>query len=121
MHERRRRHAPSSPLVDEVAGRPVASAEGVVAEAVLRSPRVGAVRADNLSARVLSHAHRARDAATRMPPVIARLAPRTLVELGAGSAAKTRLLLDAMRASGEPATYVPIDVSAEFLSDTASR
>ncbi|MGH7648092.1 MAG: L-histidine N(alpha)-methyltransferase [Gemmatimonadaceae bacterium] len=59
--------------------------------------------------------------ATQLPPVIARLAPRTLVELGAGSAAKTRLLLDAMRASGEPATYVPIDVSAEFLRDTASR
>jgi len=59
--------------------------------------------------------------ATRMPPVIARLAPRTVVELGAGSAAKTRLLLDAVRASGEPATYVPIDVSAEFLRETASR
>lgn len=59
--------------------------------------------------------------ATQMPPVIARLAPRTLVELGAGSAAKTRLVLDAMRASGEPATYVPIDVSGEFLRETASR
>ncbi|HKT07588.1 MAG TPA: L-histidine N(alpha)-methyltransferase [Gemmatimonadaceae bacterium] len=57
--------------------------------------------------------------ASRMPPVIARLRPRTLVELGAGSAAKTRLLLDAMRASGEPATYVPVDVSAEFLRETA--
>jgi len=57
--------------------------------------------------------------ASRMPSVIARLGPRTLVELGAGSAAKTRLLLDAMRANGEPATYVPVDVSAEFLRDTA--
>ncbi len=53
--------------------------------------------------------------------MIARLAPRTVVELGAGSAAKTRLLLDAVRASGERATYVPIDVSAEFLRETASR
>ena len=58
--------------------------------------------------------------ASRMPSVIARLGPRTLVELGAGSAAKTRLLLEAMRASGEPATYVPVDVSAEFLRETAS-
>ncbi len=58
--------------------------------------------------------------ATRMPSVIARLAPRTLVELGAGSAAKTRLVLDAMRATGEPATYVPVDVSAEFLRETAA-
>jgi len=58
--------------------------------------------------------------ASRMPSVIARLGPRTLVELGAGSAAKTRLLLDAMRANGEAATYVPVDVSAEFLRETAS-
>jgi len=58
--------------------------------------------------------------ASRMPPVIVRLGPRTLVELGAGSAAKTRLLLDAMRANGEAATYVPVDVSAEFLRETAS-
>jgi len=58
--------------------------------------------------------------ATRMPPVIARLAPRSLVELGAGSAAKTRLLLEAMRAGGETVTYVPLDVSAEFLRETAS-
>ncbi|HKV50634.1 MAG TPA: L-histidine N(alpha)-methyltransferase [Gemmatimonadaceae bacterium] len=59
--------------------------------------------------------------ATRIPRVIARLAPRTVVELGAGSAAKTRLLLDAVRASGEKATYVPIDVSADFLRETALR
>lgn len=58
--------------------------------------------------------------ASRIPSVITRLGPRTLVELGAGSAAKTRLLLDAMRANGEPATYVPVDVSAEFLRETAS-
>src|SRR6185312_12918357 len=51
----------------------------------------------------------------------ARLAPRTLVELGAGSAAKTRLLLDAMRAGGEAAAYVPVDVSAEFLRESAVK
>lgn len=59
--------------------------------------------------------------ATRMPPVIEQLAPRTLVELGAGSAAKTRLLLDAMRAGGEAAAYVPVDVSAEFLRESAVK
>src|SRR5512143_211932 len=43
---------------------------------------------------------------------------RTLVELGAGSAAKTRILLAAMRSRAEPVTYVPIDVSEEFLEQT---
>ena len=54
-------------------------------------------------------------------PVMAALRPRTLVELGAGSADKTRLLLDAMVDAGSGAVYVPIDVSAGFLDDTASR
>jgi len=47
--------------------------------------------------------------------------PRTLVELGAGSAAKTRILLDAMRDAGCLEAYVPIDVSAAFLHETARR
>ena len=47
--------------------------------------------------------------------------PRTLVELGAGSAVKTRILLDAMRDAGCLEEYVPIDVSAEFLQETARR
>ena len=63
--------------------------------------------------------------ATRMPEPIARLKPRTLVELGAGSADKTRLLLDAIRAAsghgGSDGTYVPIDVSAEFLREVSDR
>jgi L-histidine N-alpha-methyltransferase len=49
------------------------------------------------------------------------LRPRALVELGAGSADKTRLLLDAMRYSASGELYVPIDVSAEFLDDAAAR
>jgi iron(II)-dependent oxidoreductase len=40
----------------------------------------------------------------------------TLVELGSGSAAKTRRLLDAWTARG-PARYVPVDVSAAPLQD----
>jgi dimethylhistidine N-methyltransferase len=43
-----------------------------------------------------------------------------VVELGAGSAAKTVLLLDALAKTHEPITYYPVDVSAaalEFCSD----
>jgi L-histidine N-alpha-methyltransferase len=56
-----------------------------------------------------------------MPELIARLGTRTLVELGAGSAEKSRIILDAMRAAGTAELYVPIDVSATFLSQTAAR
>jgi L-histidine N-alpha-methyltransferase len=53
--------------------------------------------------------------------LIETLRPRTLVELGAGSAAKTRILLDAMRDAGCAEQYVPVDVSVEFLADTARQ
>jgi L-histidine N-alpha-methyltransferase len=46
-------------------------------------------------------------------------APRSLVELGSGSAAKTRHLLDAMRAVGCLHTYVPVDISEEITHETA--
>lgn len=46
------------------------------------------------------------------------VAPRTLVELGAGSAAKTRILLASMREAVGSVTYVPVDVSEEFLDQT---
>src|SRR3954463_12805596 len=45
--------------------------------------------------------------------------PCSLVELGAGSATKTRIILDAMRNSGCAECYVPIDVSRDFLEATA--
>ncbi len=51
--------------------------------------------------------------------IIAAVRPCSLVELGAGSATKTRLILDAMRAGGCARDYVPIDVSADFLEATA--
>ncbi len=44
---------------------------------------------------------------------------KTLVELGAGSASKTRILLDGMLRAGTGCTYMPIDVSAAFLAETA--
>ncbi|MEX2107042.1 MAG: L-histidine N(alpha)-methyltransferase [Solirubrobacterales bacterium] len=46
-------------------------------------------------------------------------APGTLVELGSGSAAKTRHLLSAMRDLGCLRTYVPVDISEEITHETA--
>jgi len=45
--------------------------------------------------------------------------PTELVELGSGSAAKTRHLLSAMRDAGCLETYVPIDISEEITQQTA--
>lgn len=57
----------------------------------------------------------------RMPALMAKLQPATLVELGAGSAAKTRLILNAMQIAGSARSYLPLDVSASFLADSAAR
>lgn len=48
---------------------------------------------------------------------------RTLVELGAGSGEKTRLLLDALGSTGTATLqrFVPVDVSGDFLHDAAER
>ncbi|MDQ3037432.1 MAG: L-histidine N(alpha)-methyltransferase [Myxococcota bacterium] len=57
----------------------------------------------------LLHAHAA--------AIAARLGPRVdLVELGSGSSIKTRILLDAL---DDVARYVPVDISAQHLRDTA--
>jgi L-histidine Nalpha-methyltransferase len=56
-----------------------------------------------------------------MPKLIPELGTTALVELGAGSAEKSRIILSAMRASGTAGLYVPIDVSASFLDQTAGR
>jgi L-histidine N-alpha-methyltransferase len=56
-----------------------------------------------------------------MPTLISELGTRTLVELGAGSAEKSRIILSAMRAAGTAGLYVPIDVSGSFLDQTAGR
>jgi len=45
--------------------------------------------------------------------------PGTLVELGSGSAAKTRHLLSAMRETECLHTYVPVDISEEITHETA--
>lgn len=56
-----------------------------------------------------------------MPAWTAELRPRSLVELGAGSAVKTRVVLQAMAAVRPLAelAYVPVDVSASFLREMA--
>jgi L-histidine N-alpha-methyltransferase len=46
--------------------------------------------------------------------------PATLIELGSGSASKTRHLLDAMRDAGSLQTYVPVDISEEITRETAA-
>ncbi|WP_141577751.1 L-histidine N(alpha)-methyltransferase [Actinomadura sp. WMMA1423] len=56
--------------------------------------------------------------AARAPDVAAVTGARTLLELGAGSGEKTRLLLDAL--AGTLRTYVPVDVSGEFLEQAAA-
>jgi L-histidine N-alpha-methyltransferase len=58
---------------------------------------------------------------TWMPRLIPQLGTRSLIELGAGSAEKSRIILSAMRAAGTAGVYVPIDVSASFLNETATR
>lgn len=58
--------------------------------------------------------------ASRSAEIVAAAgAPRSLVELGSGSAAKTRHLLDAMRDAGCLHTYVPVDISEEITHETA--
>ncbi len=47
--------------------------------------------------------------------------PETLVELGSGSAAKTRHLLSAMHAGDGLDTYVPVDISEEITQRTAAQ
>jgi L-histidine N-alpha-methyltransferase len=45
--------------------------------------------------------------------------PATLIELGSGSAAKTRLMLDAMRDAGCLDAYAPVDISEQITRATA--
>jgi len=52
--------------------------------------------------------------------VVAAGSPRTLIELGSGSAAKTRVLLDAMRDAGSLEVYAPVDISEEITQETAA-
>jgi L-histidine N-alpha-methyltransferase len=52
--------------------------------------------------------------------IVAEAGADVLVELGAGTCDKTRVLLDAMRDSGRLGTYVPLDVSDTTLWEAAT-
>jgi L-histidine N-alpha-methyltransferase len=54
----------------------------------------------------------------RASEIVRLTKPCALIELGAGSAAKTRILLAAMQAQMGNVTYVPVDVSDDFLEQT---
>jgi L-histidine Nalpha-methyltransferase len=77
-------------------------------EAITKLPEYYPTRAE----RALLESH--------VPAWIRRVRPAALVELGAGAAAKTRILLDAMERFAPESTYVPIDISAEFLENAAA-
>jgi L-histidine N-alpha-methyltransferase len=51
--------------------------------------------------------------------IAGRTQARTLVELGAGTAKNTRLLLDALDAAGTLERFVPLDVSEQTLRESA--
>jgi L-histidine N-alpha-methyltransferase len=56
-----------------------------------------------------------------MPHWMATVGARALVELGPGSADKTRTILDAMQRVTQDLVYVPVDVSATFLDEVSAR
>jgi len=51
--------------------------------------------------------------------IIKTTSPLSILELGAGSARKTRILLDALESVGGTGHFLPQDVSRSFLRDTA--
>ena len=51
--------------------------------------------------------------------VARRVRPEDLIELGAGSAKKSRLLIDAARAAGALRRYLPVELSPELAERTA--
>lgn len=56
-----------------------------------------------------------------MPRWIAHVRPASLVELGAGAADKTTIILDALHDAVDTPTYVPVDISGEFLDRVAAE
>lgn len=59
---------------------------------------------------------------SRADEIVARTGCRELVELGSGSASKTRALIEAMLAAdGIPPRYVPLDVSESALRESGVR
>ncbi len=59
--------------------------------------------------------------AERAAELVAHTGAVELVELGSGTASKTRVLLDAMRAAGHLERYVPLDVTEGMVRDCATE
>lgn len=59
--------------------------------------------------------------ALRAGDIIARTGAEELVELGSGTATKTRILLDAMAAARTLRRYIPFDVSEAVIRDAAGE
>ncbi|WP_338538995.1 L-histidine N(alpha)-methyltransferase [Janibacter terrae] len=57
----------------------------------------------------------------RSTEIVALTDARSLHELGAGTATKTRELLDALTAGGRSTLYAPLDISKEVLLEAADR
>src|SRR5215218_2383339 len=55
----------------------------------------------------------------RAEAIVAATGAAELVELGSGTAAKTRVLLDAMASAGTLRRYVPFDVDEQLVRDVA--
>src|ERR1043166_2264796 len=89
-----------------------------LSEIFLRRHGLCAVRGDHAACRILSDAHRAEDSRSErardgaLIPLAA-----ALVEFGAGSSKKARIML---RAAPQIAAYVPVDISGEFLAQEAA-
>jgi L-histidine N-alpha-methyltransferase len=56
----------------------------------------------------------------RAAEIVERTGAAEIVELGSGTAAKTRILLDAMQAAGTLRRYVPLDVTEQMILETAA-
>jgi len=58
----------------------------------------------------------------RAATIVSITHPATLIELGAGSSDKTRLLLDQiLKSRAADVTYIPVDVSADFLTASVAQ
>ena len=94
--------------------------QGALAPLLLRRARVGALRGDHRARRSTTRpAASARSSRPSSPEIVAAAKPRALIELGSGSASKTRVLLDAMDDAGCLTAYCPVDISEEITRETA--
>ncbi len=53
--------------------------------------------------------------------IVDSIRPTELVELGSGYSVKTKLLIDALQATGSGTRYVPMDISEEALTEAAQH